>query len=480
MDTVLTKLADQEAKKTYRGCFQNLIRLEQAYGAMLTKQQLLERDDYRKILNGLSQTAETLRESDIDGSRGDLYYNVTSRLYEIVGEETGRLLHMGRSRNDIYAVCHRMELRQSLWLLSESVLSLMCVLLEKAEQSAEIIIPYFTYGQPAQPGTWAHYLMALFELLVRDMQRLQHAYVHVNRSPMGAAAGIGSCFPLDPEYFAVLLGFDGVIQNTLDAISGSDFVLETEAAIAILMTDINKAAQDLFSWASCEHQILYCDDSIIEGSSIMPQKRNPVAIECAKAKSAQAMGLFQTSLLLGRGTSLFPSYENNVELFQVYWEYFSDAVQATDLLRTVLEHSQIQVERACQYARSSFTGAASMAENLSCRFRIPFTVAHEISSVLIKRYVKAQTLSEEISLDVLLKTCSEELCGRPIFMDQAEIIQLLEPVFCLESKVTGGTPKKTDTQQLIQRNRDVYAEFSEWLNAARMKVDLAYGRLGTI
>ena len=466
-----------QVRSFYRSQFQEMLLMDRAHGMMLVKQGLLDREDYRTIAAGLDRVERSLKEEDLDGELGDLYFNITRKLYDFVGERTGCLLHVGRSRNDMVCACCRMQARGALLGLMDRMNGLMELLLKLAEEHVGTVITYYTYGQPSQPGTFGHYLMLVFQLLSRDYVRLQAAYRNANRSPMGAAAGIGTSFPLDPAYTARLLGFDGVIEHSLDAISSPDYLLEAEAAVTILMSGMSRLAQDLFSWASYESQLLDCDDSIASGSSIMPQKKNPECFEHMRAQSARAVGMFADAMALARNTTLFPNVESTVDLFYDFGPWMEEAEKVLGLLEAGLQNSRVRRERSYEYTRDNFTAASTMAETLAQRTGVPFTETHHVIAGMVRRLMEADDLRADALTGKLLEEVSEQVLGRPIVMTDEEVRRMADPLLCLEGKVTGGTPKPEDLRALLRKGRETLEEQVQWLGRSRRQIEEAYEQL---
>lgn len=235
---IVAQIRSPTAKSFYRSQFHEHIWKKKAHGKMLVKQGLLSSEDYKQISWALDQVEHTLQEDQIDGNLVDLYFNIMKSMYHLIGEEIGCRIHVGRSRNDMNCTCNRMAMRRELVRLMERINRIMELLLALAAENIDVIITYYTYGQPAQPGTYGHYLMMLFQMLERDFRRLLAAYATINMSPMDSATGMGTQYPPDPAYTARLLGFDGVIPHSTDAISSTDYMLESSSAIANIMTTI--------------------------------------------------------------------------------------------------------------------------------------------------------------------------------------------------------------------------------------------------
>lgn len=462
--------------KNHRNQRNELALLNKAYAKMLVRCGLLDEKDRVTIAGGLDRALAALGEDTLDGNMTDLYFSMESALYAQIGEETACRLHLGRSRNDIYCALARMEIRKSIWQLAEHLVSLQHTILDTATKNLRTIIPYYTYGQPAQPGTYAHYLVTLAAMLGRDLDRLQAAYRNTNRSPMGGAASIGTSFGIDKTYMAELLGFDGVIDNSLDAVASFDFLLETEAAVAILMNTASKTASDLFFWATDECRILDCDLSISGGSSIMPQKKNPAGVENVRAKSSHAAGLLAGGLMATKNTSLFP-VSDNFETTFLYWEHLDQAAKTLGMLEDALKHSAIRKDIAFRRALDSFTGATALAEALTLRFGIPFVETHHVVGEMVRQLMAKDRLHAAEMTEKLLRAAARTVLGKEIIFSDAEIAEALSPAHGLDAKVTGGTPKVRDTKKLISAGKKHLAGHERRLAAAKQQVWAAYAKI---
>ena len=450
--------------------------MNKAHGRMLVKQGLLAADDYRKIASGLDTAYRELCEQGLSGGKEDLSSYLTDRMYELIGEETGCRLHLGRSRNDMIFTTVRMEFRKTILELLNGLHDLEQTILETEKENLDTVITYYTYGQPAQPGTYAHYLNMLLNMLTRDFERLQLAYRHTNLSPMGAATGIGTGYPLDRAYTAELLGFDGVVENTMEALSDADYMLEIEAAVAILMSTLSRAAQDLYFWASDECRTLECDSAISGGSSIMPQKRNPEAIEYIRVKSAHPAAALMDGLMLNRNTTLFPSIEV-IETEMQHWNNLHEALVSIGEFADVLHHVKVRKEEAYRRATENFSGAATMAEELAQKYGIPFTQTHHVIYAMIHKLIEENRLDVKNMTGELFTQTAQKVLGKAYVISDAEIAAMLDPMHGLEEKKTGGTPKRADMQALVEKNEAALEQQKTWLAAQQEKIARAYAAI---
>lgn len=429
-------------EQQYQYQLKNTIWLNRAYGKMLVKCGLLSEENARIIDKGMYITEQVLRRDELSEDRIDLYLNVMDRFYEIVGRETGCLLHVGRSRNDMGSTCNRMQVRRMLWEIMTLLNEVMDVIIKKAKENVNTIVTYYTYGQPAQPGTFAHYLITAFDMLARDYKRLYSAYENANRCPMGAAAGMGTSYNIDREYLCELLGFDSVIVNSLDAVSGVDYLLEAESALAILMSHISRIAQDFIMWASEENHVLDFDLNVATGSSIMPQKKNPITLEHMRARSAVAAGMFDTGISICRNTSLFPNNDFYSYLLYSFTNAVEEAVKPLHLMKITLEHCSVNKGNAYKHAERNFSGATAISEYLAQTYSIPFSDVHKV--------IRKIALYEGRCLtgEVLEKIAAEEL-GVSISLKDKELQRILKPEFALGYRTTTGNPAPDATLILI-------------------------------
>lgn len=470
------KIAREDILRDYRYRGENLGRLNRAFAKMLNEEGLLSDEDYRAIDRGLVSIQKKVAEEDIDPDKGDIHFLYEQALFGEIGAETGSRLHVGRSRNDMYFTLWRMSVREALQKAMAEILELQRLLEIEAAKNLETVIPYYTYGQPSQPGTWGHYLMSIHELLAGDLRRMRAAYKTVNRCPMGAAAGIGTAFAINKSRLCELLGFDSVIDNTLTAISAVDYYLETECALAVLNTTLSRVSSDFMFFASAECGILNCDTSICGGSSIMPQKKNAEAVEIIRARSTQFPGYLMSSLMAAGSATLFPSHETYA-FFDRFWENVNALIENMQLFRLVLEHSHIEKDTARNRARDGFTAATAMAESLAIETGEPFTKNHHVVGGMIHALMDENRLCMEQMTPELLKQESLKVLGYEVVKTDEELAGMLDPLASLDAKAAGGTPKPEDTRLLLENGRRQRLEDEAWLQRAVMQVEDGYGQI---
>lgn len=481
MDSLMQTYLDvqhKSLKNDYRYRAKNELRLNRAYAKMLKEEGFLSEADYTAIDKGLVTSFEKITEKDLaEAPSGvDLFFLFEQALYREIGMDTACKLHVGRSRNDIYFTEWRMSLREAIFALTEEILELQKLLERQAAENMETVIPYYTYGQPAQPGTWGHYLLGIHQAIENDLTRIKAAYKTVNRCPMGAGAGIGSAFHLNKHRVAQLLGFDGTIENTLIANSAVDYYLELEAAISILMTTLERVGFDLDFFSSAECGILDGSNQICSGSSIMPQKKNYEMAARIRCGAYPYYGYLQSSLTAAGSASFFPAFETYL-FFDEFWEKLENVITTIRFLRLSLEQSKIRKDVALAKARDGFTAATHMAEQLTMEIEMPFVKTHHIVGNMIHKLMDEDRLAVENMSPEYMKEASIAAVGFEVDRTQAEIDKMLDPLSSLNAKVTGGTPKPEDGEKLLKAGRESTAETEKWLAQAKRQVENAYAEL---
>jgi len=364
-------------------------------------------------------------------------------------------MHTARSRNDIAVTLYRMTARRQLLAITGGVAELRGALLELAARHLETIMPAHTHTQPAQPTTLAHYLLATCEFLDRDAARMQAAFARVNLCPLGAAAIATSGFPIDRDETARLLGFDGLAENSYGAIAAIDYITEAAAVTAVAMVSLGKLIQDLLLWSTREFGFLRFSDAFVQSSSIMPQKRNPVALEHTRILASRALGEAQAVLICAHNTPFGDINDSEDDLQPLVLTMFADAGRALRLLAGAMTTAQVDRERMAQRAARDFLTVTELADTLVGQLGISFREAHDA----VAEAVASCGLDDRPSaIAAALKRV------RPSFKLSSEAIEeALDPEhFVRIRKVTGG-PAPERTSEALARARERQAELVAWL-----------------
>jgi argininosuccinate lyase len=427
-----------------------------AHVLMLKKQKIIDNDIAGQLLSALLGIYdEGIPEEVFDDRFEDIHAGIESFLTESLGAEAGGRMHMGRSRNDEVATCIRIRLREDILKQLSALLRVREVLVALAEQHIGTMMPGFTHLQHAQPTTLAHHLLSYEQAFSRDFDRLNDTYARVNLSPLGAAAFASTGYPIDRKYTASLLGFEGLMTNTMDAVAARDFALETLADLSILMATTSRLCEELIIWSTSFVQFVTLDDAFCSTSSIMPQKKNPDTAEIMRAKSGSVFGAFTGAFLTMKGLPM--SYNRDLqELTPHLWSGVQDTIASLRLLTEMLTSATFHTERMNDEAGKGFSTATELADTLVRTYGLPFRTAHTIVGRAVQKG------------DLLLSTLEEaaqEAGGGISLVDrgltQQTIDQVLDVSYSVAlRKATGGPAPFAVRTALTERKKQLDRDFS--------------------
>jgi argininosuccinate lyase len=410
----------------------------------------------RDALNSIS--LEAVRCAQYDGACEDLFFYVERLVIEACGDETAGRLHTARSRNDIDMTMYRMQQRSLILGLTEGVLHLRSVLLDHADRHREDVFAAHTHTQPAQPTTIAHYLLAVVEQLERDTVRLKAAYASTNQNPLGSCAITGTGFPIDRDRTTALLGFDGTTGNTYGSIATVDYLLESVSAAAVLVAGLGRVVQDLLLWCTSEFGYLRLADGFVQCSSIMPQKRNPVALEHARAIASKAVGQAGAILLTVHNTPFGDIVDTEDDLQPLVHSMFTDASRAVMLVAASMATAHFETKRIAERARQGFITVTELADTLTRDHNVPFKTAHSIAS----RFVAESSRRTGDTPARVLRDVSESILGRSIAFTDDALAEVLSPEHFVRVRKTPGGPAPEESARAVTRSRATLAADSEW------------------
>jgi argininosuccinate lyase len=362
-----------------RRLFEADVRGSMAHGEALRAAGVLGDEEAGRIDEGLRTLLARRAERgdayfDEDDAAEDVHSFIEARLIELVGD-AGRKLHTGRSRNDQVATALRLWLRGEIDRASVSLRAVQAALLELAEAHAEAVLPGYTHLQRAQPVMWAHWCLAYFEMFARDRERLKEARRRTNVLPLGSAALAGTSYPVNREEVARSLGFEGVSRNSLDAVSDRDFCVEFACAGSLVMAHLSRLSEDLILYATTEFGFVELSDAVATGSSLMPQKKNPDALELVRGKTARVYGDALALLTLVKGLPL--TYNKDMqEDKEAVFDVADTLTASLEVTATVLRNVRVREGRARDAATVGYMNATEMADYLARR-GMPFREAHE-------------------------------------------------------------------------------------------------------
>ena len=451
-----------------------LMAINYAHLVMLTERGIISGDDARALrgaLDGIS--LDSVREVLYDGTYEDLFFYIERLIKQACTDEIAGRLHTARSRNDIDMTMYRMRQREFIAGLACATLDLREALLALAERHTTTVYGAHTHTQPAQPATIAHYLLAVIEQLERDATRLGAAYESTNHNPLGACAITGTGFPIDRNRTSELLGFSGPTGNTYGSIATVDYLLESAAATSVLIVGLGRVIQDLLLWCTMEFGYLRLSEGFVQGSSIMPQKRNPVALEHARAIGSKAVGQAQAITTAVHNTPFGDVVDTEDDLQPLVASMFRDATRAVTLLAAAMRLADFDVERLAARAGVGGTTLTELADTLVRDHGLPFRSAHAIAALLLK----ARTEDPEVALSSALSKASKAILGRSLDYTDADLQRIMSPAHFVNVRTTHGGPAPAETsraiaesKRLLQADRDAWKTRRDRLERAEAQL----------
>ena len=411
-----------------------------AHVTMLAKQGILSEKDKDAIIEGLEGIRRDLDSGalTITTESEDIHSFVEAELISRIGE-AGKRLHTGRSRNDQVALDMRLYVRDEIDELDTLVKGLLTELLSLMEEHLHTYMPGFTHLQKAQPVTLAHHLGAYYEMFRRDRSRLSDIRRRMNYCPLGSGALAGTTYPLDRDYTASLLGFDGPTLNSMDSVSDRDYVIELLAALSMISMHLGRFSEEIIIWNSNEYQFVEMDDSYSTGSSIMPQKKNPDIAELIRGKSGRVYGALMSMLTVMKGIPL--AYDKDLQEDKELTFDAIDTVKGCLLLFTgMISTMTFRKDVMEESAKKGFTNATDAADYL-VNHGVPFRDAHGIIGQLVLLCIEKKKTLDDLSLEEFRSVC-------PVF-DQ-DIYDAISMKTCVEKRVTTGAPGAEAMKQVIE------------------------------
>ncbi|HEX9929546.1 MAG TPA: argininosuccinate lyase [Pyrinomonadaceae bacterium] len=418
-----------------------------AHAGDLKNAGVLSENEFSEISRGLQIMQERFAENgekyfDEFADAEDVHSFIEAKLIELIGD-AGRKLHTGRSRNDQVATAMRLWTRDAIDQLQAVLLQTQNALLDLAEKNGDAVFPGYTHLQRAQPVLFAHWCLAYFEMFERDAIRFSHARESSNVSPLGSAALAGTSYPIDRESVAKELGFAEISRNSLDAVSDRDFLLDFTHACSLVMMHLSRLAEDVILYSSTEFGFFELSDRIASGSSLMPQKKNPDAMELVRGKSARVFGHHAALLTLLKGLPLAYNkdlQEDKEAVFDSYETAFA-ALEATEI---VFRNISLKTENMRSAAQTGFMNATELADYLARR-GVPFRTAHELTGQIVLFAVSQKRELHELDLTELKKFASEI---------EADVFDALSLEATLDSKNQIGGTSRLQVQQALKQARE--------------------------
>ncbi len=414
-----------------------------AHAEMIGECGIIEKSESQAIIEGLKGILADIDEGklQIDPNAEDIHTFIEGELTQRLGQ-TGKRLHTARSRNDQVAVDIRLYLKKEVQNIKSQVKELIGVICNKAEEYASAVMPGYTHLQRAQPITFGHHLMAYAEMLLRDVDRLECAYRHMDEMPLGSGALATTTYPIDRNITAKLLNFDRVSQNSLDGVSDRDFCMELASVLSIIMVHLSRFSEEIIMWCSWEFKFVELDDAFSTGSSIMPQKKNPDIAELVRGKSGRVFGDLMTLLTVMKGIAL--AYNKDMQEDK---EAIFDAVDTVKMCLTaftpMIDTMKVLTDNMRKAAANGFINATDCADYL-VKKGLPFRDAYKATGTLVAICIEKKTTLEELPIEEYKKIC--EVFDEGVY----EAISLEN---CVNGRKVIGGPASENVKAQVKRVR---------------------------
>lgn len=457
--------------------FLPLIRANQAHVTMLADQEIISEEKRVALLQGLAQIErEGVDALKLEPGVEDLFFAMEKRLIELTGADVGGDLQLARSRNDLGAALHRIVTRSELIRLIAALDKLRGAILDLAEKHVDTLMPGYTHTQPAQPTTFAHYLGGVLAALERDAIRLRAAYLTTNQSPLGMAAFTTTSFPINRSSLQTLLGFDGMLPNGQDAIGAGDYAAETAAALQTIGGHLSRVAHDLLFWATQEAAGIRIDDSFIQISSIMPQKRNPVVLEHLRARIAQIYGGANAVATLMHSSPYGDTQDVEDELMMPLLQLTDVSWGVIDLFTAVFETLEVNREHLRARADAGFTTATELADSLVREKGLAFRTAHHIVATVVKTAVAARREASSITVEDV-EAAAQAVLGHKLELSEELVRDALDPQRFIERRTIVGGPAPETMRASLQSVKATLANDKAWYDSCVAKLNEAEAQL---
>ena len=411
-----------------------------AHSKMLNKIGILTVEEQQKIENGLIQIKDLIDNGNFEFhiSDEDIHMAVEKKLIELIGSLGGKL-HTGRSRNDQVALDIRMYLKKEILNIKDLLKLLMEAIVEVAESNKDVIMPGYTHLQRAQPILFSHHMMAYYEMMKRDLDRLEDCFKRVDVMPLGAGALAGTTYPLDRHYVAELLGFSKVTENSLDTVSDRDFIIETNFVISMILMHLSRFSEELIIWSTSEFSFVEMDDTYSTGSSIMPQKKNPDVTELVRGKTGRVFGNLMGIFTVMKGLPLAYNKDTQEDKEGVF-DSIDTIKIVLEIFSPMLKTMTIKKENMKASIYEGFINATDIADYLAKK-GLPFREAHKVVGELVSYCEQNNKLLTDLSYEVFKNSHS---------LFEEDIVKESSIEACINGRKTYGGTALSDVERQIE------------------------------
>ena len=424
-----------------------VLEVNKAHVVMLMEEKIVQWSEGAKILSSLDK----IDSKKLDPNAEDVHMAIEESVIAETGPEIGGNLHIAKSRNDQVTTAIRMVLRQELQELMQLTLNMQQSLVDTASKHTQTIILEYTHLQPAQPVTFAHYLMSYTDSLGRDLERLESAYSRVNRCPLGAGALATTSFPINRKKTAALLGFDEVMENSIDAVGSRDYIVETQAALTLLAVNLSRLAEDLIIWSSPEFGTIELPDEFTSTSSIMPQKKNPEVLEVIRARASHVLGDFVASTAAIK--SLPTTYNLDFqEITPKLWSSIDNLSTSLDMFAKLIPGIKVS-NNVEDKAASGFVGATELANIFVRKYNIAFRTSHKIAGAIVKSLIDSNKTLIDVTPELVQKIALDNV-NIKLTAKKQDLLECTNPRKLVEMyKVLGGPSPKEVYRAIKAKNK---------------------------
>ena len=424
-----------------------VLEVNKAHVVMLMEEKIVQWSEGAKILSSLDK----IDSKKLDPNAEDVHMAIEESVIAETGPEIGGNLHIAKSRNDQVTTAIRMVLRQELQELMQLTLNLQQSLVDTASKHTQTIILEYTHLQPAQPVTFAHYLMSYTDSLGRDLERLESAYSRVNRCPLGAGALATTSFSINRKKTAALLGFDEVMENSIDAVGSRDYIVETQAALALLAVNLSRLAEDLIIWSSPEFGTIELPDEFTSTSSIMPQKKNPEVLEVIRARASHVLGDFvaATAAIKSLPTTYNLDFQ---EITPKLWSSIDNLSTSLDMFAKLIPGIKVS-NNVEDKAASGFVGATELANIFVRKYNIAFRTSHKIAGAIVKSLIDSNKTLIDVTPELVQKIALDNV-NIKLTAKKQDLLECTNPRKLVEMyKVLGGPSPKEVYRAIKAKNK---------------------------
>jgi argininosuccinate lyase len=419
----------------------------EVHDIMLHEQHILSKEEIQKILITLESLKEKIEnnEIEVDDNFEDIHPYIEKSVIDKIGIEIGGKIHTGRSRNDQISVDLRLKIRKELNFITKELFVLFEILLNLSKNNINSFIPLYTHLQRGQLGVFSHYINNYLAQILRSLERIEEIYKRVNKNPLGACAIGGTSININRLRTSELLGFDGLVYNSIDAISSRDYIYETQMGLSLLAIQFSRIAEDLLIWSTKEFDFIELDDKFCSVSSVMPQKKNPDTVELIRSRSSKVVSnLFSSALIIKSvPTGYFRDFQ---DLKMILKSTFDLIISNVDMLKGIFSTIKIKKERMKVAIDESFIQALDLAELLVQDYNIPFRQSHDIIAQLVQNSENPEDMLNREKIEKYIF----KVLNKKITLSEKLIQSLKSLELCLEKRTSKGSPSENEVKINIE------------------------------